>query len=134
MATSLKKLQENSTGKTSLTDIYMVDDSGKEVKLNLGIGAAKQKSLSKIKLGRNILLDEHEGSVKNLHLGSNASLKGKFLNIKTVVTDINGLPNETFLELGITGGPIGDFNSKLSKTVLNDGDSVFYEIEIFFFN
>ena len=134
MATSFKKLQENSTAKTSLTDIYMVDNSEKEIKINLNIGAAMQKGLSRIKLGRTVLLDQHEGSVKNLSLGSNAGVKGKFLNIKTVVIDIAGLPNETFLELEITGGVNGKFSSSLSKTVLNDGDSVFYEIEIFFFN
>ena len=134
MATSFKKLLDDSTGQTSLTDIYLVDGSAGEIKMTLGIGAAMQKSLSKIKLGKTILLDEHEGSIKTLSLGTNASVKGKFLNIKTVVIDIKGLPNETSLDLNIMGGPGGKFNCKLSKTVLNDGDSVFYEIEIFFFN
>ena len=134
MGNLLNKLVASSKSQTSLTDIYKVDKSEKEIKIKLGIGAPGQSSLSKVKLGKTVLLDDHDGPVPSLLLGTNTSVNGKFLNIKTVVTDIKGKPDDTSVDFTLTGGPDGKFNSTLSKTVAADGDSVFYEIEIFFFN
>jgi hypothetical protein len=53
--------------------------------------------------------------------------------VKTIVTDIPGGTKDTFIRFSLTGGPTGEYTCELSKTVAEDGDSVFYEIEIFFF-
>jgi hypothetical protein len=134
MGRLLNKLIGSSTSQTSLTDIYRVDNSQKEVRMKLDIGAPGQTSLSKVKLGKTVLLDDHDGPVANLVLDTNSLLNGRFLTIKTVVTDIKGKPDDTAVDFTLTGGPDGKYNFILSRKVTADGDSVFYEIEIFFFN
>ena len=134
MGRLLNKLIENSTSQTSLTDIYLVDKSEKQIKMKLEIGAPGQTAMSKVKIGKTVLLEEHDGAIDDLLVGTNAGVNGKFLTIKTVVTDIKGKPDDTAVDFTLTGGPDGKYNFKMSKTVAADCDSVFYEIEIFFFN
>lgn len=133
MATSLKSLVDKATSKTSITDLYRVDDSNTPIILNLAVGAPGQKSMSKIKIGNKILADGVNGMINNLKVGTNDSVNNRFLNVKTIVTDIQGGTNDTFIDFSLTGGPDGKYHCQLSKTVASDGDSVFYEIEIFFF-
>ena len=134
MAVSFSSLAKNATSLTSTTDVYQVDGSDTPVVMNLEIGAPGQTSLSRVKIGSVFLAKDEDGGIENLEVGTNKSVNGRFLNVKTVVTDIQGGTNETFIKFTLIGGPTGEYVCELSKTVAEDGDSVFYEIEIFFFS
>jgi hypothetical protein len=134
MGVKLNKLFKKATSETTHTDIYRTEKTDTNIKMSLAIGAPGQSGISKVKIGNKILLDDHDGAISNLLIGTNNELNNRFLTVKTAVTDIKGKPDDTSIDFSITGGPDGLYSFKLSKTVTTDGDTVFYEIEIFFYN
>lgn len=125
-------LFQEATSQTSLTDSYQVDDSDRQIKFDLIIGDIGQASISTIKLDDNILLGNHEGTLVDYPVGENRNVANKFLNITTIVTDVSQNHNRTGINFSIRGGR-NPYNYALSKVVVNQGDSVAYKIEIFFY-
>ena len=121
----------NTTSSTSLTDIYHVEETDNPVNISLTIGEEGQSSLSVIKIDNHVLENNLVGSVLNLDIGSNSSIAFKFLTILTIITDVDPEHNMTRIDFEISGGR-GDYFHSMEKTVLNQGDSVAYKIEIFF--
>src|SRR5688572_20115166 len=134
MATSVTNPQVDTPDLLSLTDIYLVNESDKDILLNLKIGPAMVKAVSNVKLESKTLLSEHEGQISNLKAGTNKTVNAKFLTIKTVATHILGQPRNIQLELEIKGGIETVSYPPLRAQIKNDGDTIFFEIEIFFIN
>ena len=133
MAESFNSLVNKATSSSSNFDSYEVDTSDKQIVMKLEIGAPGQKSLSRVKIDTTSLAKDVNGEINNLKVGTNKSVRGRFLLVETVVTDILGGTDDTFIKFTLTGGPTGKYVCELSKTVSQAGDSIFYEIEIFFF-
>jgi len=133
MAKSFSSLVNETTSSSSNFESYEVDTSDKPIVMNLEIGAPGQKSLSRVKIDNSPLATDVNGEIKNLQVGTNKSVRSRFLLVRTVVTDILGGTDDTAVKFTLTGGPTGNYVCELSKTVSQAGDSVFYEIEIFFF-
>jgi hypothetical protein len=129
---NIKLLFKEAASQTSLTDVYQVDDSNRLVKIDLIIGDIGQSSISTIKIDDQVLLSEHLGTVVDFSVGKNKAIVNRFLNITTIVTDVNQDHNRTGIDFSIKGG-VSPYHYVLSKQVINQGDSVAYKIEIFFY-
>nr|WP_068891153.1 hypothetical protein [Pedobacter panaciterrae] len=129
---NIKLLFKEAVSQTSLTDVYQVDESNRLVKINLVIGDIGQASISTIKLDDEVLLNEHLGSLVDFSIGRNSAIVNRFLNITTIVTDVSQDHNRTGIDFSIKGG-VNLYHCALSKQVSNQGDSVGYKIEIFFY-
>lgn len=129
---NIKLLFKEASSQTSLTDVYQVDDSNRLVKIDLIIGDIGQSSISTIKIDDQVLLSEHLGTVVDFSVGKNKAIVNRFLNITTIVTDVNQDHNRTGIDFSIKGG-VSPYHYVLSKQVINQGDSVAYKIEIFFY-
>ena len=102
-----------------LTADYQV--KGTNVTLTNVIGV-KQIGTSVVKLGSKILKN---GDITNLPLGNGATLKGKTLKIKSIVSDVNDRSNKTTIKYKFKGGSKNqDFIS--AGTVDQHGDSIIY--------
>ena len=129
---NIKLLFKEAVSQTSLTDVYQVNDTSKLVKIDLIIGDIGQASISTIKIDDEVLVSEHLGTLTDFSVGRNKSIVNRFLNITTIVTDVNTEHNRTGIDFSITGG-VNPYHYALSKQVINQGDSVGYKIEIFFY-
>jgi len=129
---NIKLLFKEAVSQTSLTDVYQVDDSNKLVKIDLIIGDIGQASISTIKIDDEVLLSEHLGTLVDFPVGRNKAIVNRFLNITSIVTDVNQDHNRTGIDFSIKGG-VSPYHYVLSKQVSNQGDSVAYKIEIFFY-
>lgn len=133
MAKSIKLLAADNGESTSLFAANEVDGSVRTVKLSAKIGGPKQAGLSEGWMDGKRLFKDKVGSFSNEPIKMNKELNGKTLNVYTVVTDsIEEDENFTEVKYDLTGG-VGEVHAKLSKKVSNQGDSVFYELEVFFF-
>jgi len=129
---NIKLLFKEAVSQTALTDIYQVDESNKLVKIDLIIGDIGQASISTIKIDDDVLVNEHLGTLVDFSIGKNKAIVNRFLNITTIVTDVNTEHNRTGIDFSIRGG-VSPYHYVLSKQVINQGDSVAYKIEIFFY-
>jgi len=129
---NIKLLFKEAVSQTSLTDIYQVDETNKLVKIDLIIGDIGQASISTIKIDDDVLVNEHLGTLVDFSIGKNKAIVNRFLNITTIVTDVNTEHNRTGIDFSIRGG-VSPYHYVLSKQVINQGDSVAYKIEIFFY-
>lgn len=89
--------------------------------LNIIIGDAQ--------IGASIVyLDDEEmgrGIIQVLEIGIGSAIKGKKIKIKSVVSDVNDMTNQTSITYQLTGGILDQsFTSK--STVEENGDSVIY--------
>lgn len=135
MATSsVAARSRNAAAKTALNALYKIQLNDQPITMSLKIGAPGQQGLSNVSFDNSPLLRNHNGAIKDLKVGTGNSVNGKFLKVRTVVTDIKGKPDDTAVDFTLTGGVNGTLTGKLRKTVLNDGESVVYDIKIFFFN
>jgi len=117
----------------SVVDLFEVDGSDNSVFLDFRAGAEGQASLTTVKINRTVVEEDVEGSFEQpLSIGANADLDGKTLRIKTTITDLSDLTNDTFIDITITGGA-QDYHHRFEKTVTNERDSVFYSANIIFF-
>ena len=129
---NIKLLFKEAVSQTSLTDVYQVDETNKLVKIDLIIGDIGQASISTIKMDDEVLLSEHIGTIADFSIGRNKAIVNRFLNITTIVTDVSQDHNRTGIDFSIRGG-VSPYHYVLSKQVINQGDSVAYKIEIFFY-
>ena len=101
-------------------------------KKTCGVGNdSKEDNCSSV--ARKRLFKDKIGSFQNEPIKVNKELDGKILNVYTVVTD-SAEEDENFTEVkyDLVGG-IGEVHTTLSKKVSQQGESVFYELEVFFF-
>lgn len=133
MAKSIKSSSEKNEERTSLFATNEVDDSNRMVSLSTRIGGPKQAGLSEGWMDGKRLFKDKIGSFQNEPIKLNKELDGKILNVYTVVTD-SAEEDENFTEVkyDLVGG-IGEVHTTLSKKVSQQGESVFYELEVFFF-
>jgi len=133
MAKSIR-LDFNATeDQTSFFTANEVDGSERKVKLSLRIGGPKQAGLSEGWLGGKRIFQDKIGSFKNEPIRENKELDGKTLTVYTVVTDsIEENENLTEVRYDLNEG-VGEVHTTLSKKVSQQGDSVYYKFEVFFF-
>lgn len=133
MSKSIKSAAEKNDEVTSLFATNEVDDSSRMVRLRTRIGGPKQAGLTEAWMDGKRIFKDKIGSFSNEPIKPNNELNGKFLNVYTVVTDsIEEDENFTEVKYDLTGG-VGEVHTTLSKKVSQQGDSVFYELEVFFF-
>jgi hypothetical protein len=133
MAKSIRLLFGEAEDNTSLSTSNEIDDSVRLVKLSVKIGGPKQAGLSEAWMDGRRLFKDKVGSFTKEPIKTNAELNGKTLNVYTVVTDsIEEDENHTEVKYDLTGG-VGEVHTTLSKKVSQQGDSVYYEFEVFFF-
>lgn len=118
--------------KTSEADIYLTDDSAKNITLSIKIGPAGQKAVSHIKLDQQMLLKDHDGTLNNFTIDTNRQCKNKFLAAATVVTAMANA-NSLVVEYVLKGGPDGTKTIRLNSAPANKGDSVLFDISVFLF-
>jgi hypothetical protein len=118
---------------TALDTLYIVNDSDKQVTLEVNAGAAGQTSLMTITIDNNIVTEDHPGDFPETLLNTNKTLNGKVLRIVATIADTSHDTNFTSLTIHLKGG-LQDVDYPLSKTVDNDGDSADYICRIEFFN
>ncbi|GAA4316996.1 hypothetical protein GCM10023149_14330 [Mucilaginibacter gynuensis] len=117
--------------RTSLTDEYIVNGGNGEVIIDLIIGAMGQSGISIIKLDSVVLADEIIGSLVGFVIGTNKEVENKFLTVTTIITDVSKDSDVTSLDFAIKGGN-QPFKAKMERAVQGEGDSVAYDIDIFF--
>jgi len=133
MAKAIKSFSEKNEEKTSLFATNEVDGSNRMVELTTKIGGPKQAGLTEGWMDGKRLFKDKMGSFNNEPIKLNSELDGKTLNVYTVVTDsIEEDENYTEVKYDLTGG-VGEVHTTLSKKVSQQGDSVYYELEVFFF-
>lgn len=118
---------------TTLDDLYIVNDSGVMVTLEVNTGAEGQTSDMTIKLDDTIIIANHPGDFEKTPLGTNSELNGKKLSIVATIADTSRDTNLTSVAIHLRGGfKAADF--LLSKSVEEEGSSVDYLALIEFFN
>lgn len=133
MAKSIKSAAEKNEEVTSLFATNEVDDSSRMVRLSARIGGPKQAGLTEAWMDGKRIFKEKIGSFTNEPIKLNNQLDLKTLNVYTVITDsIEEDENFTEVKYDLTGG-VGEVHTTLSKKVSQQGDSVYYELEVFFF-
>ena len=128
---SVKSLSEESENKTSHFDDYKIDKSEKDIIMNVFPGDTGQACLSEAYLEGNKIITDHEGAIDAYIVGTNKNLRGKHLEVYTLVTDMPGEPDLTSFRFQLSGG-ILPYEYYTEKTVQSQGDSVVYKITIFF--
>lgn len=126
---TLKELFEQTQESTTLSTSYLTD-AGSDIEVTIIIGDIGQSGLSEVWLDDEKVKEGVQGSF-NYSNNSNA-LIGHKLNIYTIVADTSRATNYTEVGLHIKGG-VSNFHNRLHKEVGQEGESVFYENEIFFF-
>ena len=124
-----RELFEESSEATTLSTSYLTDGN-QDIQVSIIIGDIGRSGVSEVWLDDEKIMEGVQGSF-NYHNNSD-TLRNKTLNIYTIVTDTSQNSNYTEVGLHITGG-VSNFHNRLHKEVANDGESVFYENEIFFY-
>lgn len=127
---NLKELFAQTAERTTLSTSYLTD-ANSQIEVTIIIGDVGQSGLSEVWLDDEIIQEGVQGSFGYSN-GSN-TLLGHKLNIYTIVTDTSRVTNYTEVGLHIKGG-ISNFYNRLHKQVGQEGESVLYENEIFFFS
>ncbi len=99
---------------------------GQDISLTITIGDA-QMGVSAI------YLDSYDNDPVIVHQETKkleGSGKSKIIKIKTVVTDTNDQTNHTSVTYMISGGADGSKEISAQKTVVDNGDSVLYYLDI----
>ncbi|BAV10080.1 hypothetical protein [Filimonas lacunae] len=111
--------------RTALDTVYLVNDTGKDVSLEIIIGAIGQTASSSIELDDQVLIADQKGSLPEMKVGINQLLSNKELRVISTVTDTSQDSNYTEMILRLRGGVV--FREYvLSKTVDENGESVPY--------
>ena len=117
----------------SLNTIYVVDETGQSIRLQIIIGAIGQTATTSIVIGDNIIEGNFTGGAFDRIIGTNSGLDGKTLSIVSTITDTSVDTNLTELHITIKGGPQVKKYPLLSKTVQAQGNSASYICVIEFF-
>lgn len=110
---------------------YPVKDSPKKIDVKIIPGDTGQSAVTEIYLDGTPLLKNHAGKLDWFTIGTNQSLRAKFLEVYTVVTDIPGPPDKTSFDFRLRGG-VNPYSFYTEKTVTAQGDSVVYKMTVFF--
>jgi hypothetical protein len=124
-----KEIFEQSAEATTLSTSYLTE-AGQNIEVSIIIGDVGQSGVSEVWLDSEKIMDGVQGSFK--YTNDSDTLRNSTLNIYTIVTDTSRNSNYTEVGLHITGGA-SDFHNRLHKEVASEGESVFYENEIFFY-
>jgi hypothetical protein len=117
---------------TTLDRLYIVNDSGDNVTLEVRAGDKGQTSDMTIQLDDTIIAEELAGDFNERVIGTNSGLAGKKLSIVATIADTSRETNLTSLTIILKGGlSAGTF--PLSKEVSQEGESVDYLALIEFF-
>ena len=127
--TSVKAAFEQS--RSSHFDPYKINNSEKEIQVKVIPGDNGQSSVTEAWLEDKAVLKNHAGPLDWFTIGSNQSLRGKYLELYTAVTDVPGQPDKTSFDFRIRGG-VSPYKYYAEKTVTTQGASVLYKISIFF--
>lgn len=107
----------------SLNTIYVVDGTGKSIRLQIVIGAIGQIATTSIVIGDNIIEANFTGGIFDKIIGTNSELDGETLSIVSTITDTSVDTNLTELRITLKGGPQVKKYPLLSKTVEAQGNS-----------
>ncbi len=127
--TSIKAAFEQS--RSSHFDPYKITDSTAEIQVKVIPGESGQSAVTEAWLEDKPILKNHAGALDWLTIGTNQSLRGKYLEVYTAVTDIPGKPDKTSFDFRLRGG-VSTYKHYTEKTVTTQGASVLYKITIFF--
>ena len=127
----IKTLFKESDIKTAHFDTYKINNSPSNISMNVFPGDNGQKFFTEAYLENEKILSNKEESIQNFVIGKNSALKGKSLDVYTIVTDVLGVPDLTSFRFQLKGGVI-PYEYFVEKTVQAQGDSVVYKISIFF--
>lgn len=125
----LKERFEQTNESTTVSTSYLMNENGL-IQVSVIIGDVGQAAMSEIWLDDQVQEDGIQGSFKFTR--DSIELNARTLNIYTIVTDTSRATNYTEVSIHIRGGA-SDFNHRLHKEVAREGESIFYETEIFFF-
>lgn len=125
----LRVLFTEATPSTTLSTSYQMVENG-NVEIEIIIGDIGQLGTSEVWLNNNKILPDIQGSFK--WTGDANELRNQVMNIYTIVTDTSRSTNYTEVALDIWGG-FSSFHNRMHKEVAEEGESVFYENEIFFY-
>ncbi len=128
---SIKKDYETVKQKTAHYDEYKVNQSTDVILMSVYPGDTGQAALTEVFLEGNKILEKHPGSIEDFELGTNKSLRGKFVDVYTLVTDVQQDSDLTSFLFELFGGD-KPYEYYTEKTVHSNGDSVIYKITIFF--
>ena len=117
--------------RSSHFDPYKINNSDKEIQIKVIPGDTGQSATTEAWLDDKLILKKHDGPLDWLTIGTNQSLRGKYLDLYTSVTDIPGKPDQTSFDFRIRGG-VSPYKYYAEKTVTTQGASVLYKISIFF--
>lgn len=127
--TSVKAAFEQS--RSSHFDPYKINDSDKEIQVKVIPGDTGQSATTEAWLDDQSILKNHDGPLDWMTIGTNRSLRGKYLDLYTSVTDVPGKPDLTSFDFRLRGG-VSPYKYYAEKTVTTQGASVLYKISIFF--
>ena len=128
---SLKTIFKEREDKTAHFDTYKIDKSDIMITMNVFPGDTGQASLSEAYLEDIKIIDAAQGAIEAFPVDTNKKLRGKFLEVYTIVTDLPGEPDLTSFLFQLNGG-VSPYEYFMEKTVQEQGDSVIYKITIFF--
>lgn len=118
----------------TLNDVYLIDNSDNDVKVQFKIGAEDQKGKASIRvIGGTFNKPNVRGDLAITVIDTNKALHKKKLEIITTITDMSKKTNFTSLDITLTGGLNGKTYS-LNKTVDAEGKSADYVCLIQFFD
>lgn len=133
MATkSIKKAIAEAERATTITDTYKLKSTNNIITLTVIPGATGQICLTDVFLDKKKILSSVKDKIEDHRLGTSNDLVLKRLEIFTLITDVQGLPDITSFEIVLHGGVL-DYNVKLENTVSEQGQSIGYTANILFF-
>lgn len=122
----------NGVENTTLDTLYIVDNSDRDITIEIRVGMEEQTGLLTVRLNDETIVQNHSGNFPETVLGTNSSLSGKQLTVVATIADTSRTTNFTSLTICLSGGPLNhDF--PLFKTVDNEGESADYLCLIEFF-
>jgi hypothetical protein len=119
-------------GNASLDTVYLVDDSDKNVILEVIIAASGQAAISSVMLDSLTIYKNYPGTYSERPLGSNKFLHGKTLKIVAFITDLAKETNIMEMNLRLRGG-LGLRQYALTKKFGEGAGNLFYIALIEFF-
>jgi hypothetical protein len=128
---SIKTDYETIKQKTAHYDEYKVNKSTDVIFMSVYPGDTGQAALTEVFIEGNKIIEKHPGAIEDYELGTNKSLRGRFIDVYTLVTDVQQGSNLTSFLFELFGG-VKPYEYYTEKTVQTNGDSVIYKITIFF--
>jgi hypothetical protein len=128
---SAKKEYERVKQKTAHYDEYKVNKTNDPIYISVLPGDTGQAALTDVFLEGENIIKQNTGAIQDHEIGNNKTLRAKFLDVYTLITDVQGEPDLTSFRFMLRGGAM-PYEYYTEKTVQVQGDSVIYKITIFF--